>query len=290
MQDQLTRFVFDSAPARGATIRLDAAWQAMLSRRDYPPRLRTLLGELTAAGALLAANLKFDGTLILQLHGNAALQLLVVEVSQDTLRATARWEGDVPDHATLADLLGQGRFVITLDPKTGGDPYQGIVALEGDSVAAMLEHYMQRSEQVETRLLLAADEQVATGLLLQKLPTDTDNPDDWPRVVLLADTLGQAELLAAPSDVLLHRLFHEETLQVFEPTHCHFACTCSRERVGGMLKMLGREEVDAVVAEQGSVSVQCEFCNQNYVFDEDDMASLFPLHLDLPTAAPTPLH
>ena len=286
MHDVLQRFLFDQAPVRGALIRLDQSWREILSHHSYPPRLRNLLGELLAAGALLAANLKFDGTLIMQMQGSGGLKLAVVEINADhTLRATARWDGELDDDASVAALLGQGQFVITLDPRNGSQPYQGIVALEGDSVAAMLEHYMLRSEQLDTRLMLASDGEQAAGMLLQRLPDGHGDADGWPRVQALAETVSADELLTTPADTLLYRLFHQESVQCFEPASLNFACTCSRERVAGMLQMMGAEEVASVIQEQGSVEVQCDFCNQRYVFDEDDTASLF---VDAPPSGPAP--
>ena len=167
MTDSLQRFVFENTPIRGHLVHLDATWRAVLERHDYPEPLRSLLGQLMAAGALLSATLKFDGSLVMQMQGSAAVKLVVVEVtSEGTLRATASWEGDLPQ-ASLAELLGDGRFVITLVPRDGGQSYQGVVALEGNSVASLLEHYMSTSEQLETRLWLACDERQAAGMLLQ---------------------------------------------------------------------------------------------------------------------------
>ena len=286
MHDVLQRFLFNEAPVRGALIRLDQSWREILSHHTYPPRLRNLLGELLAAGALLAANLKFDGTLIMQMQGSGGLKLAVVEINADhTLRATARWDGELDECASVEALLGQGQFVITLDPRNGSQPYQGIVALEGDSVAAMLEHYMLRSEQLDTRLLLASNGEHAAGMLLQRLPDGHGDADGWPRVQALAETVSAEELLTTPADTLLYRLFHQESVQCFEPASLNFACTCSRERVAGMLQMMGKAEVASVIEEQGSVEVQCDFCNQRYVFDEDDTASLF---VDAPPSGPAP--
>jgi molecular chaperone Hsp33 len=274
--DTLQRFLFDGTPVRGALVRLDAAWQEVLSRRDYPTPIRSALGELLAAGQLLAANLKFDGTLVLQLQGKGALKVLVVECNADrTVRATAKWEGEVAD-VGLRDLVGEGGvFVITLDPKNGNDPWQGIVALEGGSIAEMLSHYMQRSEQLDTWMMLAADGTTAAGVLLQRLPDGHGDADGWPRVQMLAETLQREELLGLDADVLLNRLYHEEQVRVFDAEPVSFLCNCSRERVGEMLKMLGDEEVAEIVLEQGSVEIGCDFCNQQYVFDEDDISELF---------------
>ena len=277
MADALTRFVFEHAPVKGGVVQLTDTWRTVLSHADYPPTLKTLLGELLAAAALLAAGIKFEGSLVLQLHGKGPVKLIVVEAtSQRTLRATAKWEGDLPE-ASLAALLGEGRFVITLDQsKSGKQNYQGIVPLEGQSVADILSHYMASSEQLETRIYLAASDRAVGGMLLQKLPRETAEDDDtWNRVGHLAATLSADELLTLSANDLLLRLFHEETLRRFEQESMAFRCTCSRENVGSMLKTLGRDEVASIVAEQNQVEVRCEFCDTLYVFDSVDAAQLF---------------
>jgi molecular chaperone Hsp33 len=275
--DFLRRFLFEHAPIRGEIVRLDAVWQSVIERHDYPPVLRDLMGELCAAAVLLAATLKLQGAMVLQIHGKGALKLLVVECSGDLeLRATAKWEGDL-SHGTLQDLLGDGRFVITLDPKDGNQAYQGIVSLEGDSIAEILENYMSRSEQLETRLWLAADGHRAAGMLLQKMPEqgEPQDADAWGRATQLADTLKTEELLTLPAGELLHRLYHEEDIRLFDAQTVVFRCTCSRESVAQMLRMLGKSEVDAIIAERGDVEVHCEFCNQRYVFDRVDADAVF---------------
>ena len=275
--DYLRRFLFEHAPIRGEIVRLDATWQSVIERHDYPPVLRDLMGELCAAAVLLAATLKLKGAMVLQIHGKGAVKLLVVECSGDLeLRATAKWEGEL-SHGTLQDLVGDGRFVITLDPKDGNQAYQGIVALEGDSIAEILQNYMTRSEQLESRLWLAADGRHAGGMLLQKLPKQGESQDEdaWGRAVQLADTLKPQELLTLYAGELVHRLYHEEDIRLFDAQPVVFRCTCSRESVARMLRMLGREEVDSIIAERGDVEVHCEFCNQRYVFDRVDAEAVF---------------
>ncbi|ADE11562.1 Hsp33 family molecular chaperone HslO [Sideroxydans lithotrophicus] len=276
--DSLRRFLFEHAPIRGEIVRLDAVWQSVIERHNYPAVLRDLMGELCAATALLAATLKLQGSMVLQIHGKGAVKLLVVECSGDLeMRATAKWEGDLAQ-GTLQDLVGgDGRFVITLDPKDGNQAYQGIVALEGDSIAEILQNYMTRSEQLETRLWLAADGKHAAGMLLQKLPAQAELHDDdpWERAVLIANTLKPEELLNVPASELVHFLYHEEDIRLFDAQEVVFRCTCSRENVGRMLRMLGREEVDSILAERGDVEVHCEFCNQRYVFDRVDADAVF---------------
>lgn len=276
MPDSLQRFIFEHAPIRGEMVQLAATWQAVTERHQYPAPLRKALGELMAAGALLAATLKFNGTLILQLHGSGPVKLIVVECTSDhAMRATAKWDGEIPE-GNLRTLLGSGRFAISLVPESGQQSYQGVVDLDADSIAAALEHYMATSEQIATRIWLASDEQRSAGLLLQKLPERESADDDaWPRAEHLAATVKADELLCLEPQQLLHRLFHEEDLRVFEPRPVYFRCSCSRDRVVGMLRMLGRDEVRSVIAERGEVEVHCEFCNRRYAFDAVDSEQIF---------------
>jgi molecular chaperone Hsp33 len=277
MADALTRFVFEYAPVKGAIVHLNRTWKTIQAHADYPAPLRKVLGELLAAAALLTSNIKFEGSLVLQLHGHGPVKLIVVEAtSQHTFRATAKWSGDIPD-ASLPELLGHGRFVMTLDQsKAGKQNYQGIVPLEGTTVAEVLSYYMQQSEQLDTRIHLAVDSEQAAGLLLQRLPDQQGmDTDAWNRATILADTLKRDELLNLSANDLLMRLFHEETLRRFEQEPLVFSCTCSRDKVGDMLKMLGLEEVESILAEHGSVAISCEFCDRQYQYDAVDIAQLF---------------
>ena len=294
-QDTLQKFIFDNAAVRGELIDVSATWREVLSHHDYPTPVKKLLGEMVAAAALLSANLKFNGSIIMQIHGDGPLRLLVVECDADLrLRATAKLvpEAVIADDAKLPSLLnatGKDRFVITLDPADkmpGQQPYQGIVPLDGESVATVIENYMLRSEQLDTKLWLAADDNVSRGLLLQKLPdhggttgaaplSADEALETWNRAVILGSTLKEQELLETGIDVLMQRLFWEETIRVFDPLHPVFHCTCTREKVGNMLKMLGREEVESVLDEHGHVGVNCDFCGQHYDYDKVDCAQLF---------------
>lgn len=284
MSDSLQRFIFEHAPIRGELVQLAATWQAVTERHAYPAPLRKLLGELMAAGALLAATLKFEGTLILQLHGNGPVKLIVVECTAGhAMRATAKWAGDLADAGDLRTLLGSGRFVINLVPESGKQSYQGVVDLNAESIAAALEHYMATSEQITTRLWLASNDTHAAGLLVQKLPErDAAEADAWPRVEHLAATVQAQELLTLAPRTLLQRLFHEEDLRVFEPRPVFFRCSCSRERVTDMLRMLGLDEVRSVIAERGEVEVHCEFCNRRYAFDAVDSEEIFAAAIAAP--------
>ena len=288
--DSLQKFLFENAPIRGEIVHLDDAWRSVLERHDYPDVLRNIMGELAAAAVLLAATLKLNGSLVLQIMGQGAVKLLVVECSGDMkLRATAKWSGAL-EGKSFAELIGEGQFAITLDPKDGGQPYQGIVALEGSSVAEIMQNYMSHSEQLETRLWLVADDKHAVGMLLQKLPEPDQGhvdiqgqeEDAWTRAVILADTLQSEELCLLPAKLLLHRLFNEDDIRLFEAQRVTFFCSCSRANVAAMLQMLGRDEVDSILAERDMIEVHCEFCNQRYEFDKVDAGIIFADNVVLP--------
>jgi molecular chaperone Hsp33 len=295
-KDILQKFIFDNAAVRGELVEISNAWREIQSRHAYPKAVRALLGEMVAAAALLSANLKFNGSIVMQIHGDGPVKLLVVECDAKLhLRATAKLrEGaEVPDDASVVQLLnqhGRGRFVITLDPQDkvpGQQPYQGVVPLVGEDIATVIENYMLRSEQMDTRLWLAADEHVARGLLLQKLPrnsgaegqvtqaSEEEDLETWNRAIMLGQTLKQEELLTTDVETLLRRLFWEETIRVFDPLHPQFHCTCSREKVGNMLKMLGQKEVESALHDLGELGINCDFCGKHYGFDAVDCAQLF---------------
>lgn len=299
--DSLQRFMLENAAVRGELVEVSDTWQQIQARADYPAAVGRLLGEMLAAAALLTANLKFNGTLVMQVHGAGAVRLLVVECDSDLqMRATAKLAPDavVDDDATLTQLVnarGDGRFVITLDPKDklpGQQPYQGIVPLDGESVAVVIENYMLRSEQLDTRLWLAADRSVSRGLLLQKLPREggidapVDDAESWNESVMLASTLRQEEMLNTDIETLMRRLFWEQTLRVFEPRHPRFHCSCTREKVGNMLKMLGKEEIDSALADLGQLEINCDFCGQDYAFDAVDCAQLFAVDTPVDVVQP----
>ena len=309
---ELHKFLFEGLPVRGMLVRLTDSWQEVLRRRAvtgaYPEPVQNLLGEMSAAAALMQANIKFNGSLILQVFGDGPVKLAVAEARSDmSFRATAKVVGEVPADAQLEAMLnvqGQGRCAITLDPKDrlpGQQPYQGVVPLHGDQreplqqLSQVLEHYMLQSEQLDTRLVLAANGDVAAGLLIQRLPVEGEgnlggrrNEDEiglseaFNRVAHLAATLTREELLTLDADTILHRLFWEETVRRFEPLSPSFACSCSRERVRSMLGSLGREESDSILAERGDIEIGCEFCGQQYRFDAVDVGELFTPAQDQP--------
>lgn len=273
--DSLHRFLFEGNQVRGEIVHLDATWRALQGKLNYPRVVRNLLGEAAAASALLTPTLKFQGKLTLQVTGDGPVHLLVMQcTSENTLRGLARWHGE-PQDESLSALVGGGRMAITIDPVKGRERYQGIVEVVGDELAHSLEAYFERSEQLGTRLWLAADERRAVGLLLQQLPGEAEDADAWNRVQHLGSTVTRHELLELPPQELMHRLFSEEDIRVFEPTPLSFRCGCSRSNIESVLRGLGQEEVRSILRDEGVIKVDCEFCGQVYEFDHVDAESLF---------------
>lgn len=321
---EIHKFLFDGLPVRGVLVRLTDAWREVLTRRAantqlgaYPEPVQNLLGEMTAAAVLMQSNIKFNGALVLQVFGDGPVKLAVVEVQPDFgLRATATVNSAIADVATLPEMVNvdnQGRCAITLDPlnrQPGQQPYQGVVPLFGDDgkpldkISDVLQHYMLQSEQLDTTLVLAANSDVAAGLLIQRLPiqgagnlesTGTQaNEDrigldeDYRRISLLASSLKREELLTLDVNTILHRLFWDEQVTRFEPIDGdrgpRFSCSCSRERVSKMLVGLGEDEARSVLAERGEIEVGCDFCAAQYRFDAVDVAQLFRHPDELPPA------
>jgi molecular chaperone Hsp33 len=307
-KNEIHRFLLQEAPIRGESVRLTSEWQEVVKRHNLPPAVQRALGELTAAAVLLSAALKFDGALVLQILGDGPVHLIVVESNSvaasvgelgTKFRATAKLRENVDPStidasATFRELVNpfdSGRFVMTLDPRIklpGQQTYQAIVPLEGNSVAEVIAGYMARSEQVPTRLWLAADANQASGLLLQKLPSEggavelkaVDEQkaiadESWTRLEQLADTVGPDELLVTDSETLMHRLFWQEPMRSLDQRICHFGCSCNREKVGAMLQTLGLPEVESILTEREKVQVNCDYCNTLYEFDAIDCAALF---------------
>ena len=282
--DALARFVFEHAAVRGAIVSLDDACRDILDCHPYPPALRRVLSELLAAATLLASTLKFKGALIVQLQGDGPVRLLVVESDAAlSLRATAQWKeaaATLPATASLAELAGgaeHGRLAITLDPKDGGPLYQGIVALEAREIATLIEHYLRTSEQIDSRMSIATEGPRVRGLLLQRLPGAAPADDDtWARAAACVDALPAEVLLARRSaSELLHAQFPHDDVRLFKARPARFACSCSEERVANALRMIGRAEVETILAEQGLIGVTCEFCNRQYTFVAEDARALF---------------
>jgi molecular chaperone Hsp33 len=284
-RDMLHRFLFERYPIRGHLVHLDAAWRALIEHRHYPDTIRETLGEAVVASLLLAATIKFEGVLSLQLQGDGPVHLLLVQCTSGLgVRGLARYRDlDITDDFRIRDLIGAGNLTVTLETDDGAQRYQGIVPIEGERLADSLQAYFQNSEQLPTRLWLHADAQGASGMLLQKLPGTSSVAaadaaaieDAWRRVQLIGDTLTPEELRTLEDAEILHRLFNEDDLRLFEPSPVYFRCRCSRERVAGMLQGLGEAETRSVIAERGKVEVHCDFCNRAYVFDAVDVAQLF---------------
>jgi molecular chaperone Hsp33 len=285
-RDTLHRFLFERFPIRGHLVHLDAAWRALIEHRHYPDTIRETLGEAVVASLLLAATIKFEGVLSLQLQGDGPMHLLLVQCTSGLgVRGLARHR-DLPAGISrdIRDLIGAGNLTVTLETDDGAQRYQGIVPIEGERLADSLQAYFQNSEQLPTRLWLRADASGASGMLLQKLPGSGPQPaaadaaaieDAWARVQLIGDTLTPEELRTLADAEILHRLFNEDDLRLFEPSPVYFRCRCSRERVAGMLQGLGEAETRSVIAERGKVEVHCDFCNRAYVFDAVDVEQLF---------------
>lgn len=311
---EIHKFIFEGLPVRGALVRLTGAWQEVLARRAgntqtgaYAQPVSELLGEMLAAGVLMQSNIKFNGALVLQIMGDGPVKVAVAEVQSDlSLRATASVHGEVGEGARLSEMvnvLNHGRCAITLDPKDkqpGQQPYQGVVPLHGDrqekleKMSEVLEHYMLQSEQLDTRLVLAADGNVAAGLLIQRMPLEgkanlgKSREDDigldeaFNRIAIFTQSLKRQELLELDADTILHRLFWEEKLLRFAPQTPKFACSCSRDRVSGMLINLGVAEVESILAERELIEVGCDFCGAQYRFDAIDASQLFMQPMDHP--------
>ena len=281
--DSLQHFLFEDSvnqpmPIRGNLVHLNQTFQHVLQHQSLPPVLKQALGELMAASALLSATLKMDGALVLQLQSKGALKLLVVECSHDLkIRATAKWDDTLTEEINkypFIDLVKNGQFVITLDPSIG-EAYQGIVPIEGETIAEMLQNYMLRSQQIDTSLWLHCDNDSASGMLLQKLPNVNElDADAWNRMNILANTVTIEELKNLNPEALLRRLFSEENVRLFDAKATQFKCSCSKTKVGNMLRLLGKQEVESILAELGKIEVNCDFCNKQYRFDAVDSAQI----------------
>lgn len=275
--DQIQRLLFDDIDVRGALVGLDKAYAEVLARADYPERLQILLGELLAAVALLTSNLKIEGRVSLQAQGEGAVRILMAEATHDNhVRGIARFdEGELPDAERFDELLQNGRMALTIEPKDG-QRYQGVVPLEGATLSDCLERYFSQSEQLPTKIQLAADGKTAAGMLTQVLPAAGTGSADWEHIVALAQTLKSEELLQLDNETILYRLYHEEKVRLFESEDLIFNCDCSRERSANAMQMMTQEELLELAEEQGgAIEMSCQFCNELYSFDTADIRALY---------------
>ena len=279
--DWLRRFLFEHTRIRGQLVTLDETFRTAIERHDYPAPVRDLVGESLVATALLAATIKFDGSLSLRVQGDGPVHLLVSQITGDrSLRGFARWRGEVLP-GPLPLLTGPGQLAMTIDTGPGEDRYQGIVELEGTTLAESIDAYFVRSEQLATRLWLASGSERAAGLLLQALPEgDAADRETWRRVVLLAETITSEELVSLSGEEILRRLFHDEEVRLFEGEPLRFGCSCSRAKIEALLRAYGREDAEAIVREEGGVHANCEFCNRRFDLDAVDVAALFSANAD----------
>ncbi|MGG5571521.1 Hsp33 family molecular chaperone HslO [Vibrio diazotrophicus] len=275
----LNRYLFEDLSVRGELVQLDKAYQQIITSKEYPAPIQTLLGELLVATTLLTATLKFEGSITMQLQGNGPVSLAVINGDNNQrIRGVARWEGYIADDAGLHDLMGKGHLVITIEPKKG-ERYQGVVGLEGDNIAQVIENYFLRSEQLKTRLWIRTGEHEgkrhAAGMLLQVVPDGTGSPEDFEHLEQLTNTVKNEELFTLEANELLYRLYNQEQVKLFEPQEVEFLCGCSRDRSGAAIVTISRDEINDILAEEGSVSLHCDYCGTTYSFDSAQVAELY---------------
>jgi molecular chaperone Hsp33 len=273
-QDQLHRYLFENAAVRGELVNVSNTWRETIKNHDYPAPVQTLLAEMLVATSLLTATLKFDGEITVQLQGDGPLSLAVINGNNNQeLRGVARMKGEIPTDSTLKSMVGNGYLVITISPEKG-ERYQGVVGLEGETLSACIEDYFMRSEQLPTRLFIRTSDQGAAGILLQVMPAQDTEKEDFDHLAALTETIKTEELIGLPATDVLWRLYHQEEATVFDPQPVFYKCTCSRERCGEVLKTLPQEEVDEIIAEDGKIDMSCDYCGSNYIFDAVDIAGI----------------
>jgi molecular chaperone Hsp33 len=277
--DQLHRYLFENYAVRGELVTVNETYQQILTNHDYPAPVQQLLGELLVATSLLTATLKFDGDITVQLQGDGPLKLAVINGNnRQEMRGVARVEGPIVEGSTLHQMLGNGIMVITISP-TEGERYQGVVGLEGETLAACLEGYFRQSEQLPTRLFIrtgeSAGKPVASGMLLQVLPAQDGNADDFDHLVQLTATIKNEELFNLPANEVLYRLYHQEEVTLYEPQDVTFRCTCSRQRCADALTTLPAKEVTNMLEQDGNIDMHCDYCGNHYLFDAVDIAALY---------------
>lgn len=278
--DKVTRFILEGANVRGALVKLNDTWQNIAARADYPPAIAQYLAQCSVASALFASSIKMDGRLSIHLRGAGYIRTLFAEcTTQGTLRGIAHFNAPVPEKIDIKDFGSEAILAITIENQAlaGKEPqrYQGLVELEEESLSLAFEKYFEQSEQLPTRLFLFNNLDQAVGILIQQMPNQTGDIDNWQRAQLLLETCTENELFSLSSDEVLYRLFHEENIQILDSRQLAFACSCSRQRVQDALISLGKEEIEQTVAENGDLTVHCDFCGQSYHFTQEQGISLF---------------
>lgn len=275
--DHFQRFLFNDHQIRGEIVRLDQSYHNGTAQIDYPPHVKALLGEALAAAVLLSGTLKFSGRLAIQARGNGPVSLLVAEATNDkSVRGVAQFSEDIRDHATVGEAFGQAQLAITIIPDTGRQ-YQGVVPLDRDQLGECLARYFELSEQLNTWFYLHADDEQVVGLLLQELPAGDDDRDEdaWNRITQLAQTLSPEEFVSLDNTQLLHRLYHEEKVTLYDVEPVQFQCNCSRERMSAGIQSLGADEAYDLIQEQEILTTECHFCGQKYSFTIKDIHEIF---------------
>lgn len=284
VKDSLQRFIFDKTDIRGEIVHLDDSYINAVNNSNYPQPLKELVGQMMAATALLAATVKIKGKLNVQVQGDGPVSLVLVQCSSDhQIRSTAKWEGDL-DGLSLEQMVGKAYIAITIEPDGDKERYQGVVQLHGEKIADAFEEYFKSSEQLATKVYLTANDETAAGLFLQKLPSSKpehaqdsteQDQDAWERMSQLASTITDEELSQLSVEELIHRLFNQEDIRLFDPTTIEFKCSCSREKLEAVLKSIGIEDLKKLIEEKGNVEVDCEYCKEKYIFDTIDVEYLF---------------
>ncbi|AMF98051.1 MULTISPECIES: Hsp33 family molecular chaperone HslO [Vibrio] len=275
----LNRYLFEDLSVRGELVQLDEAYQRIISSKEYPAALQKLLGELLVSTTLLTATLKFEGSITIQLQGDGPVSLAVINGDHDQkIRGVARWEGDIAEDASLHDMMGKGYLVITIEPKKG-ERYQGVVGLEGETLADVIEGYFANSEQLKTRLWIRTGEHEgkkhAAGMMIQVMPDGTGTPEDFEHLEQLTATVKNEELFTLPANELLYRLYNQDSVRLYEPQPVEFHCGCSRERSGAAIITVDKTEIYDILAEEGSISLHCDYCGTSYTFDEPEITELY---------------
>jgi molecular chaperone Hsp33 len=282
-EDTLHRFIFENTDIRGNYVKLNHTIEEATQHQALPQNIHIALGELMVASSLLASTLKLDGSLTLQIQTNGSLKLLIAECNENLgIRGTVKWNGPIESIAPI-DLIKEGHFIITLIQKKAKTPYQGIVTMEGNSISELLENYMLRSEQIQTKLWIHSQENIFHGLLIQKLPFNSSAEaldhgamtSAWEDIVMSADKSFKTIHPALEASKILQTIFSSETIRLYDPNYPNFACSCSKKSVENMLRLIGKKECESIIEEQSSITIHCDFCNECYKYSEDEVEFIF---------------